>query len=105
MQPLAFAILRALTPPDVEVISYDERVESTPLDEPTDLVAMTVETYTARRAFQLSTGGAPLRSKIRNQQSAICNYQSPSCFVNFTTRLRDNGCTQSKNPPACCPSL
>ena len=55
MQPLAFAILRALTPPDVEVVAYDERVEPIPLDEPTDLVAMTVETYTARRAFQLAT--------------------------------------------------
>ena len=55
MQPLAFAILRALTPPDVEVVAYDERVERIPLDEPTDLVAMTVETYTARRAFQLAT--------------------------------------------------
>ena len=55
MQPLAFAILRALTPPDIEVVAYDERVEPIPLDEPTDLVAMTVETYTARRAFQLAT--------------------------------------------------
>src|SRR5687767_5903950 len=55
MQPLAFAILRTLTPPDVEVVVYDERVETIPLDEPTDLVAMTVETYTARRAFQLAT--------------------------------------------------
>ena len=55
MQPLAFAILRTLTPPDVEVVVYDERVEAIPLDEPTDLVAMTVETYTARRAFQLAT--------------------------------------------------
>jgi hypothetical protein len=55
MEPLAFAILRALTPADVEVVVYDERVESIPLDAPTDLVAMTVETYTARRAFQLAT--------------------------------------------------
>jgi radical SAM superfamily enzyme YgiQ (UPF0313 family) len=54
MQPLAFAILRSLTPSDVEVVAYDERVEAIPLDEPTDLVAMTVETYTARRAFQLA---------------------------------------------------
>jgi radical SAM superfamily enzyme YgiQ (UPF0313 family) len=55
MQPLAFAILRALTPPDIEVVAYDERVEPIPLDEPTDLVAMTVETYTAKRAYQLAT--------------------------------------------------
>jgi radical SAM superfamily enzyme YgiQ (UPF0313 family) len=55
MQPLAFAVLRSLTPPDVEVVLHDERIETIPLDEPTDLVAMTVETYTARRAFQLAT--------------------------------------------------
>ena len=55
MQPLAMAVLRALTPPDVEVVLHDERIEQVPLDEPTDLVAMTVETYTARRAFQLAS--------------------------------------------------
>jgi radical SAM superfamily enzyme YgiQ (UPF0313 family) len=54
MTPLAFAILKSLTPPDVEVVLYDERVEPVPLDEPTDLVAMTVETYTARRSYQLA---------------------------------------------------
>ena len=54
MQPLAFAVLKSLTPPDVDVSLYDERIESVPLDEPTDLVAMTVETYTARRAYQLA---------------------------------------------------
>lgn len=55
MQPLAFAILAAHTPPDVEVVLHDERLAPIPLDEPTDLVAMTVETYTARRAYQLAT--------------------------------------------------
>ncbi len=54
MEPLAFAILTALTPPGVELALYDERVEPIPLDSPTDLVAMTVETYTARRAYQLA---------------------------------------------------
>lgn len=55
MQPLAFAVLKSLTPPDVDVTLYDERVEAVPLDEPTDLVAMTVETYTARRAYQFAS--------------------------------------------------
>src|SRR5688572_32310596 len=55
MHPLCFAILRSLTPPDVTTAFYDERVESIPLDEPTDLVALTVETYTARRAYQIAT--------------------------------------------------
>jgi radical SAM superfamily enzyme YgiQ (UPF0313 family) len=54
MTPLAFGYLSAMTPPDVERVLYDERLEEIPLDEPTDLVAMTVETYTARRAYQLA---------------------------------------------------
>jgi radical SAM superfamily enzyme YgiQ (UPF0313 family) len=55
MHPLCFAILRSLTPPDVATAFYDERLEPVPLDEPTDLVAMTVETYTARRAYQIAS--------------------------------------------------
>lgn len=54
MQPLAFGILAANTPGDVECVLHDERLAPIPLDEPTDLVAMTVETYTARRAYQLA---------------------------------------------------
>ncbi|MCA9215084.1 MAG: B12-binding domain-containing radical SAM protein [Planctomycetales bacterium] len=54
MEPLCFAILKSLTPRDVETKFYDERLEPIPFDEPTDLVAMTVETYTARRAYQIA---------------------------------------------------
>ncbi|MBW3540596.1 MAG: B12-binding domain-containing radical SAM protein [Planctomycetes bacterium] len=54
MEPLCFAILKSLTPPDVETVLYDERLETIPCDEPTDLVAMTVETYTARRSYQIA---------------------------------------------------
>ena len=54
MEPLSFAILKSLTPPDVETAFYDERLERLPFDEPTDLVAMTVETYTARRSYQIA---------------------------------------------------
>ena len=46
MTPLCFAILKSLTPADVETTFYDERLEAIPFDEPTDLVAMTVETNT-----------------------------------------------------------
>jgi radical SAM superfamily enzyme YgiQ (UPF0313 family) len=64
MEPLVFAILAGLTPPDVETVLYDERLESIPYDEPTNLVAITVETYTARRAYQIATQfrrrGAPV---------------------------------------------
>jgi radical SAM superfamily enzyme YgiQ (UPF0313 family) len=56
MEPLCFAILKSLTPDHIETSFYDERLEPIPLDEATDLVAMTVETYTARRAYQIADG-------------------------------------------------
>ncbi len=62
MEPLVFAILRSLTPDDVETVLYDERLEPVPTDEPADLVAMTVETHTARRAYQLARASTMPRS-------------------------------------------
>jgi radical SAM superfamily enzyme YgiQ (UPF0313 family) len=55
MEPLVFAILAGLTPPDVELTLFDERVEDIPEKHETDLVAMTVETYTAKRAYQIAS--------------------------------------------------
>ena len=54
MEPLQLGILAALTPPDIEVALYDDRMEAIPYDEPTDLVGITVETYTARRAYEIA---------------------------------------------------
>lgn len=54
MEPLVFAVLRGLTPPGDETVLYDERLEDVPLDDDADLVALTVETYTARRAWQIA---------------------------------------------------
>ncbi len=54
MEPLQLGVLAALTPPDVEVVLYDDRMESIPYNEPTDLVAITVETFTARRSYEIS---------------------------------------------------
>jgi radical SAM superfamily enzyme YgiQ (UPF0313 family) len=54
LQPLVFALLAALTPSDIETVLYDDRIEEIPFDEPTDLVAMTVETFTARRAYHIA---------------------------------------------------
>jgi len=54
MEPLAPALLAALTPDGVEISFHDDRMEPIPFDEPADLVAITVETYTARRAYQIA---------------------------------------------------
>jgi radical SAM superfamily enzyme YgiQ (UPF0313 family) len=55
MQPLAAATLAGLTPRDVEVSFYDDRMETIPYDRPTDLVALSVETYTAMRSYQIAS--------------------------------------------------
>ncbi len=55
MEPLPPAVIAALTPRDVEVRFYDDRLEPIPFDEPSDLVAISVETYTARRAYQIAS--------------------------------------------------
>jgi radical SAM superfamily enzyme YgiQ (UPF0313 family) len=54
MEPLNLGVLAALTPDDVEVVMYDDRCEPIPYDEATDLVAITVETYTARRSYEIA---------------------------------------------------
>jgi radical SAM superfamily enzyme YgiQ (UPF0313 family) len=55
MEPLPAATLAGLTPRDVELRFYDDRLENIPFDEPTDLVAISVETYTAKRAYQIAS--------------------------------------------------
>jgi len=57
MEPLAPATLAGLTPrdPETQIRFYDDRTESIPFDEPTDLVAMSVETYTAKRSYQIAS--------------------------------------------------
>jgi radical SAM superfamily enzyme YgiQ (UPF0313 family) len=55
MEPLPLAQIAALTPMDVEVVFWDDRMEDIPFDKPTDLVAISIETYTARRAYQIAS--------------------------------------------------
>jgi radical SAM superfamily enzyme YgiQ (UPF0313 family) len=55
MEPLSPALIARLTPPDVAVRFYDDRMERIAFDEPADLVALSVETYTAKRAYQIAS--------------------------------------------------
>jgi radical SAM superfamily enzyme YgiQ (UPF0313 family) len=55
MEPLPAAMIAALAPPDIEIRFYDDRIEAIPFDEPTDLVAISIETYTARRSYQIAS--------------------------------------------------
>ncbi len=55
MEPLPVALLSALLPKEVERVFFDDRLESIDYDLPTDLVAISVETYTAKRAYQIAS--------------------------------------------------
>jgi radical SAM superfamily enzyme YgiQ (UPF0313 family) len=55
MEALPAATLAGLTPGDVQIRFYDDRMEAIPFDEATDLVAISVETYTAKRAYQIAS--------------------------------------------------
>lgn len=54
LPPLAMAVLAARTPKDIEVRFFDDKVEQIPADDRPDMVAMTVETFTARRSYELA---------------------------------------------------
>ena len=55
MEPLELGVLGGLTPPHIEMVLYDDRIEKIPYDEPVDLAAITVQTFTARRAYEIAT--------------------------------------------------
>ena len=54
MEPLPIATLAALTPEHIEKELFDDRLELINYGTATDLVAITVETYTARRAYHIA---------------------------------------------------
>jgi len=53
MMPIVFSIIKPLTPADVEIFFYDERIEQIP-ELNVDVVAMSVETFSAKRAYRLT---------------------------------------------------
>lgn len=55
MEPLPAALVSALLPPEVERTFFDDRMEAIDYERRTDLVAISIETYTARRAYQIAS--------------------------------------------------
>lgn len=54
MKPILFGIIKSLTPSEFEIDFIDERVEKLPDTIDSDIIAFSVETYTAKRAYILS---------------------------------------------------
>jgi len=54
MEPVALAVLAGLTPAGIHVRAFDERVEPIDFDATADLVGITVDTFGARRAYEIA---------------------------------------------------
>ena len=54
MQPLTMGALAGLTPDSFAISFYDDRLENIPYDAPTDLVGISVQTFTAKRAYEIA---------------------------------------------------
>lgn len=54
MQPILFAIIDELTPQGVSLSFFDERIKPLPDDISADLIALSVDTFSAARAYQLA---------------------------------------------------
>jgi radical SAM superfamily enzyme YgiQ (UPF0313 family) len=54
LEPLPIATLNGITPKKWKRQMYDDRIEDIDFDEDCDLVAISVETYTAKRAYEIS---------------------------------------------------
>lgn len=55
MEPLSLATLAGLCPSDVEKCFFDDRLEDIDFDMPADAVLLPVETYTARRGYEIAS--------------------------------------------------
>ena len=54
LEPLAYAVLKSLLPSDVETEIFDDRIELINYATQTDMVMMSVETYTAKRCYDIA---------------------------------------------------
>ncbi|MDR3072350.1 MAG: radical SAM protein [Clostridiales Family XIII bacterium] len=54
MEPIMIAVLKRLTPDDIETVFYDDRIEAIDYDTDADIIALSVETHTAKRAYTIA---------------------------------------------------
>lgn len=103
MQPLAVAALSALTSPRWERTFFDDRMEPIDFERPTDLAAISVETFTAKRAYQIAVEyrrrGVPVAmggyhatfcpDEVLQHADAVCVGEAESVWPDM---LRDAEC-------------
>ena len=54
LKPLVFSLIEELTPAYHELVFYDERIETLPDTLDADVIALSVETFAAKRAYELA---------------------------------------------------
>lgn len=64
MEPLQLAIIAGLIEEPDEVVLFDDRLEDIPYEEKTDLVAITVDSFNARRVYEISSKYRRLGIKV-----------------------------------------
>ena len=74
MEPLTIAVLQRLTPGEHQTAFFDDRVEAIDYSFDCDIVAITVETYTARRAYQIAD-----RFRARGKTVVMGGYHVTLC--------------------------
>ncbi len=54
MQPLFAATISAITPKNIEIELYDDRIENIPYDKAVDLVGISIDTFGAKRSYEIA---------------------------------------------------
>ena len=58
MEPLMLGVLGGLLSDKADLSLYDDRMEPIDYDKPCDIAMITIETYTAKRAYEMIKEGA-----------------------------------------------
>jgi radical SAM superfamily enzyme YgiQ (UPF0313 family) len=102
LQPLAIARLAAMTPPDWQMTFMDDRLEPIDYGIATDLVALSIETYSSKRGYQIAARfrqrGIPVvlggyhatlcPEETKEHADAVCIGEAESVWLEI---LRDAG--------------
>jgi len=112
MQPLAIAALSHLTPRGWCRTFFDDRLEPIDFDRPTDLAAISIETFTAKRGYQIAeeyrTRGVPVvmggyhatfcPDEVLRHADAVCVGEAEGVWHSILADA-ESGCLAGKYEP------
>lgn len=64
LKPLLFSIIKGLTPKDIKINFIDERIEDIPQKIDSDIIALSVENFSAKRAYEIAKKYKTAKNKI-----------------------------------------